>query len=78
MSFDLYFHSEYNYHNMRHFIALFQSNLLLCLALAGLVSTQLRAQFNQSTLHLLSPEYEVEASRLLLRHPSSTTFPKPC
>ena len=76
MLFDLRFHSEYNYHNMRHFIALFQSNLLLCLALTSLASTQLRAQFNQSTMHLLSPEYEIEASRLRAAAPQQYDFSK--
>ena len=76
MLFDLHFHPEYNFHNMRHFIALFQSNLLLCLALTSLASTQLRAQFNQSTMHLLSPEYEVEASRLRAAAPEQYDFSK--
>ena len=61
---------------MRHFIALFQSNLLLCLALTSLAGTQLRAQFNQSTMHLLSPEYEAEASRLRAAAPQQYDFSK--
>ena len=61
---------------MRHFIALFQCNLLLGLVLTSLGSTTLRAQFNQSTLHILSPEYEAEASRLRSAAPQQYDFSK--
>lgn len=61
---------------MRHFTALIQSNFLLCLVLTSLVGTQLRAQFNQSTMHLMSPEYEIEASRLRSAAPQQYDFSK--
>ena len=61
---------------MRHFIALFQFNLLLGLVLTSLSGTTLRAQFNQSTMHLMSPEYEIEASRLRAAAPQQYDFSK--
>jgi type II secretory pathway component GspD/PulD (secretin) len=61
---------------MRHLIALIQSNLLLCLVLTSLAGTTLRAQFNQSTMHLMSPEYEAEASRLRSAAPQQYDFSK--
>lgn len=61
---------------MRHFIALFQFNLLLGLVLTSLSGTTLRAQFNQSTMHLMSPEYEIEASRLRGAAPQQYDFSK--
>ncbi len=64
MPFDLFFHCGYNFHNMRHFIALFQIKLLVCLVLTSLSGTTLRAQFNQGSLHVMSPEHEMEANRL--------------
>jgi type II secretory pathway component GspD/PulD (secretin) len=76
MSFDLYFHFKYNYHNMRPFTALFQFNFLLCLVLTSLAVTPLRAQFNQSTMHQLSPEYEIEASKLRAAAPQQYDFSK--
>lgn len=76
MLFDLFFHFRYNYHNMRHFIALFQFNLLVCLVVTGMSGTTLRAQFNQSTLHVMSPENEMEASRLRSAAPQQYDFSK--
>jgi type II secretory pathway component GspD/PulD (secretin) len=61
---------------MRHFTALFQFNLLLGLVLTGLSGTTLRAQFNQSTMHPMSPEYEIEASRLRSAAPQQYDFSK--
>jgi len=74
MAFDLFFHLWYNFHNMRYFIGLFQ--LIFCLALTALPGTVLRAQFNQSNMHLLSPEYEAEASRLRSSAPQQYDFSK--
>jgi len=76
MSFDLFFHFRYNYHNMRHFIALIQFNLLVCLVVTGMLGTTLRAQFNQSTLHVMSPEHEMEAVRLRSAAPQQYDFSK--
>ena len=76
MSFDLFYRLIYNFYNMRHFIALFQFNLLLGLVLTSLAGTTLRAQFNQSNMHLMSPEYEVEASRLRSAAPQQYDFSK--
>lgn len=61
---------------MRHFKALFQFNLLIGLVLTSLSGTTLRAQFNQSTMHLMSPEYEMEASRLRSAAPQQYDFSK--
>jgi hypothetical protein len=49
---------------MRHSPALIQFIFLLAAVLVMLPALQSRAQFNQSNMHLLSPEYEAEASRL--------------
>lgn len=76
MLFDLFFHFRYNYHNMRHFIALFQFNLLVCLVVTGMSGTTLRAQFNQSNMHVMSPENEMEASRLRSAPPQQYDFSK--
>jgi len=76
MPFDLFFHFRYNYHNMRHFTALFQSYLLLGLVVTSLSGTTLRAQFNQSNLHVMSPEHEIEASRLRSAAPQQYDFSK--
>jgi type II secretory pathway component GspD/PulD (secretin) len=61
---------------MRHFIARFQLNLLLSLVLTSFAATSLRAQFNQSTMLLMSPEYEIEASRLRSAPPQQYDFSK--
>lgn len=54
----------YIFHNMKHFLAFIQFRFLLTAVLVMLPALQSRAQFNQSNMHLLSPEYEAEASRL--------------
>ncbi|MDZ4404823.1 hypothetical protein [Prosthecobacter sp.] len=59
---------------MRYFTAQFQ--LILCFALTSLSGTTLRAQFNQSNMHLLSPEYEAEAARLRSSAPQQYDFSK--
>ncbi|HBJ87523.1 MAG TPA: hypothetical protein DDZ88_27430 [Verrucomicrobiales bacterium] len=64
MLFDLFYDVCYTFHNMRYFLANCQLILLLSFALALLPVRQSSAQFNQSNMHLLSPEYEAEASRL--------------
>jgi hypothetical protein len=74
MAFDLFFHFCYNFNNMRHFIGLFQ--FILCFGLTALPGTVLRAQFNQSNIHLLSPEYEAEAARLRSSAPQQYDFSK--
>ncbi len=61
---------------MRHFIARFQFNLLLGLVLTSLSGATLRAQFIQTPLHLMSPEYEIEASRLRSAAPQQYDFSK--
>ncbi|WP_377169919.1 type II secretion system protein GspD [Prosthecobacter fluviatilis] len=61
---------------MRHFNALFQFKLLVCLVLMGVPGTTLRAQFNQGTLHMMSPENEIEASRLRSAAPQQYDFSK--
>ena len=61
---------------MRHLIALFQFKFLLCLVVTSLAGTPLCAQFNQSTMHLMSPEYEIEASRLRTAAPQQYDFSK--
>ncbi|WP_395746715.1 type II secretion system protein GspD [Prosthecobacter sp.] len=61
---------------MRHFIALFQFNLVLGLVLTSLSGTALRAQFNQATMHQMSPEHEMEASRLRSAAPQQYDFSK--
>ncbi len=61
---------------MRHFIALFQFNLLVCLVLTSMSGTTLCAQFNQNTLHVMSPEHEIEASRLRSAAPQQYDFSK--
>jgi Flp pilus assembly secretin CpaC len=61
---------------MRHFIARIQLNLLIGLVLTSLSGTTLWAQFNQSTLHLMSPENEMEASRLRSAAPQQYDFSK--
>jgi type II secretory pathway component GspD/PulD (secretin) len=61
---------------MRHLTALFQFNLLVCLALTSLSGTTLRAQFNQGNLHVMSPEHEMEAGRLRLAAPQQYDFSK--
>jgi type II secretory pathway component GspD/PulD (secretin) len=76
MAFDLFFHLKYNYHNMRHLIAQFQLNLLVCLVLTSLSGTALLAQFNQNPIHLMSPEHEMEASRLRGAAPQQYDFSK--
>lgn len=76
MAFDLFFHFRYNFHNMRHFKALFQFNLLMGLAVTSLSATTLRAQFNQSNLHVMSAEHEMEASRLRSAAPQQYDFSK--
>ncbi len=76
MPFDLFFHLKYNYHNMRHFTAQFQFNLLVCLVLTSLSGTALLAQFNQNPIHLMSPEHEMEASRLRGAAPQQYDFSK--
>ena len=74
--FDLLYHRRYNFHNMRHFTARFQLNLLIGLVLTSLSGTTLCAQFNQSTLHVMSPENEMEASRLRSAAPQQYDFSK--
>lgn len=76
MPFDLFFHFRYNYHNMRKIKALFQFNLLVCLVVTGISGTTLRAQFNQSPLHMMSPENEIEANRLRSAAPQQYDFSK--
>lgn len=61
---------------MRYFLANCQIILLLSLALALLPPQQAIAQFNQSNMHLLSPEYEAEASRLRSAAPQQYDFSK--
>ncbi|WP_395734298.1 type II secretion system protein GspD [Prosthecobacter sp.] len=61
---------------MRHFTALFQFYLLLGLVVTSLSGTTLRAQFNQSNLHVMSPEHEIEASRLRSAAPQQYDFSK--
>lgn len=61
---------------MRYFTALFQFNLLACLVLTSLSGTTLRAQFNQSNLHVMSAEHEMEASRLRSAAPQQYDFSK--
>jgi type II secretory pathway component GspD/PulD (secretin) len=59
---------------MRHITAKFQ--IILCIALTSVSGTALRAQFNESTMHLMSPEYEAEASRLRAAPPQQYDFSK--
>ncbi|MCB1277363.1 type II and III secretion system protein [Prosthecobacter sp.] len=59
---------------MRYFTAKFQ--IILCIALTSVSGTVLRAQFNESTMHLMSPEYEIEASRLRAAPPQQYDFSK--
>ena len=59
---------------MRSLTAQFQ--IIFCLALTCLSGTTLRAQFNQSNMHLMTPEYEVEASRLRSAAPQQYDFSK--
>ncbi len=59
---------------MRHFNGLL--HLFLCLVLTGLSEATLRAQFNQSSMHLVSPEYEAEAARLRSATPQQYDFSK--
>ena len=59
---------------MRSLTAKFQ--IIFCLALTCLSGTTLRAQFNQSNMHLMTPEYEVEASRLRSAAPQQYDFSK--
>ncbi len=61
---------------MRHFIARIQLNLLIGLVLTSLSGTTVCAQFNQSTLHMMSPENEMEASRLRSAAPQQYDFSK--
>ncbi|MBN8422186.1 MAG: hypothetical protein J0L73_24945 [Verrucomicrobia bacterium] len=61
---------------MRHFTARFQLNFLVCLVLTSLPGTALRAQFNQSNLHVMSAENEMEASRLRSAAPQQYDFSK--
>ena len=50
---------------MRHLIVQFQFNLPWFVSLlTSLSGTTLLAQFNQNPIHLMSPEHEMEASRL--------------
>jgi len=60
--FDLNASNCYNFNNMRCPLHFFQCILLLTSVLVS--GPPLRAQFNESTLHLMSPEYEVESARL--------------
>jgi hypothetical protein len=76
MLFDLFYDVCYTFHNMRYFLANCQIILLLSLALALLPPQQAIAQFNQSNMHLLSPEYEAEASRLRSAPPQQYDFSK--
>jgi len=61
---------------MRHFTARFQLNFLVCLVLTSLSGTALRAQFNQSNLHVMSAEHEMEANRLRSAAPQQYDFSK--
>lgn len=61
---------------MRHFPASSYPKIALTIALMGLSAGALRAQFNQATLHLLSPEYEAQASRLRSSAPQQYDFSK--
>ncbi|MDI1314295.1 hypothetical protein [Prosthecobacter sp.] len=61
---------------MRHFIALLQFTFLIGLALTTLSGTMLCAQFNQGTLHQMSPENEMEANRLRSAPPQQYDFSK--
>lgn len=49
---------------------------MLALAFAGLQAPALHAQFNQNNTHLISPEYEAEASRLRAAPPQQYDFSK--
>lgn len=60
---------------MRYFFIV-QLPLILCLALTSFSGSTLHAQFNQSNMHLLSPEYEVEAARLRSAAPQQYDFSK--
>lgn len=61
---------------MHNFKAHFQHGLLVLLGLTSLSATTLSAQFNQSNLHLMSPEYEAEAGRLRSSAPQQYDFSK--
>ncbi|MGV3660863.1 MAG: type II secretion system protein GspD [Prosthecobacter sp.] len=50
--------------------------MLAALAFAGLQAPALHAQFNQNNMHLISPEYEAEATRLRLAPPQQYDFSK--
>jgi len=76
MLFDLFSTVCYIYHNMRHFLANSPLILLLAIALVLFPARRSSAQFNQSNMHLLSPEYEAEASRLRSSAPQQYDFSK--
>ena len=56
--------------------SLAQFQIIFCFVLTNLSGTALHAQFNQSNMHLLSPEYEAEASRLRSAAPQQYDFSK--
>lgn len=76
MVFDLFSEICYINHNMRYFSGFFQ--LILCCAsvLTFGSATSTFAQFNENTLHLLSPEYEAEAAKLRSSAPQQYEFSK--
>jgi Flp pilus assembly secretin CpaC len=76
MLFDLFSDVCYIYHNMRYFLANPSLILLLAIALVLFPARRSSAQFNQSNMHLLSPEYEAEASRLRSSAPQQYDFSK--
>lgn len=77
MSFDLFSVFCYIFHNMCDFLGRFHFIfVVLALALAGPLAPGLQAQFNQSNMHLISPEYEAEASRLRAAPPQQYDFSK--
>lgn len=76
MAFDLFSPYCYNYHIMWNFSDKIQRNLLRSLVAMSLSGAALHAQFNQNPIHLMSPEYEAEASRLRSSAPQQYDFSK--
>lgn len=76
MSFDLFLESVYIYHNMCDFLGKIQLIFLCALAWMAMQATTVHAQFNQSSVNILSPEYEHHASRLRAAPPQQYDFSK--